>query len=130
MSVVGDRLKRLRTAEQLSQEKIAKLIGVNQPSVNRYERGITSPSLDVLLWYADFFDVSMDFIFGRTEDPHGKRYEYQPQSFVERFEDKGQLKKFVEYCFEPGTAANEKLKAVLVDMLGGSKNEKGKGNIT
>ena len=125
MSVVGDRLKQLRTAEQLSQEKVAKLAGVNQPRINRYERGLTSPSLEILLWYADFFDVSMDFIFGRTEDPHGKHYKYQPQSFVERFEDKGQLKKFVEYCFEPGTAANEKLKAVLVDMLGGSRNEKG-----
>jgi len=57
-----------------------------------------------------------------------KQYGYQPQSFVERFEDKDQLKKFVEYCFEPGTAANEKLKAVLADMLGGNQLKKKKGD--
>ena len=38
-----------------------------------------------------------------------------------------QLKRFVEYCFEPGTAANEKLKAVLVNMLSGDQPKKKKG---
>ena len=115
---IGERLRDLRCKEQLSQMNIANLAGVNQASVNRYEKGSVSPSLDFLLWYADYFDVSLDYIFGRTEEPKGKLYNYQPQSFKEKFEDKEQLKRFVEYCFEPGTAANEKLKAVLVDMLG------------
>jgi hypothetical protein len=30
------------------------------------------------------------------------------------------MERFIEFCFEPGTAGNEKLKAVLVDMLGGA----------
>jgi transcriptional regulator with XRE-family HTH domain len=124
--IIGERLRDLRSKEQLSQMSIAKLIGANQASVNRYEKGITSPPLDFLLWFADYFDVSLDYIFGRTDVPQGKLYNYQPQPFKEKFEDKEQMKRFVEYCFEPGTAANEKLKAVLVDMLGGENPKKRK----
>jgi transcriptional regulator with XRE-family HTH domain len=118
IGIVGERLKILRTKEQLSQANIAKLVGINQPSINRYERNLTSPPLDYLLWYADYFDVSLDYIFGRTDEPKGKLYTYHPRPFKEKFEDKEQLKKFVEYCFEPGTAGNEKLKLVLSEMLG------------
>jgi transcriptional regulator with XRE-family HTH domain len=127
MKVVADRLKLLRSKEQLSQANVAKLIGTNQPNINRYENGHTVPPLDILLWYADYFDVSLDYIFGRTDEPQGKFYDYQPQSFKEKFEDKEQLKRFVEYCFEPGTAGNEKLKTVLADMLGAEEPGKKKG---
>ena len=128
-NIIGERLRDLRSKEQLSQMNIAKFAGVNQASVNRYEKGITAPSLDFLLWSADYFDVSLDYIFGRSNEPQGKLYNYQPQSFKEKFEDKEQLKRFVEYCFEPGTAANEKLKAVLADMLGGNQLKKKKSDI-
>jgi transcriptional regulator with XRE-family HTH domain len=50
-----------------------KLTGTNQPNINRYENGHTVPPLDILLWYADYFDVSLDYIFGRTDEPQGKR---------------------------------------------------------
>ena len=127
-NIIGERLRELRSKEQLSQMNIAKLAGVDQASVNRYEKGINAPSLDFLLWFANYFDVSLDYIFGRANEPQGKLYNYQPQSFKEKFEDKEQLKRFVEYCFEPGSAGNEKLKAVLVDMLGGGQLKKKKGD--
>jgi repressor LexA len=120
MNIVGERLKYLRTAERLSQAKIGKLAGINQPSVNRYERGMTSPPLEVLLWYADFFDVSMDYIFGRADEPQGKLYKYEPQPFKERFDNEAQMRQFIDYCFEPGTAANEKLRTVITEMFKGT----------
>ncbi|GHU79102.1 hypothetical protein FACS1894191_1140 [Clostridia bacterium] len=51
----------LREGVKLSQGKIAELIGSAQSCVNRYETQISSPPLKVLLWYADYFDVSMDY---------------------------------------------------------------------
>jgi transcriptional regulator with XRE-family HTH domain len=121
LKILGERLKLLRTRERMSQAAVAKLVGANQPSVNRYENGLTAPPFDFLMWYADYFDVSLDYLFGRADDPQGRLYDYQPQSFREKFEDAQQMERFVEYCFKPGTAANEKLKAVLTGMLSGEK---------
>lgn len=67
MQEIAKRIKSLREGVCLSQAKIAKLMGTTQASANRYENGQTAPSLKVLLWYADFFDVFMDYIFARTE---------------------------------------------------------------
>jgi len=74
---VGERLRLLREGVKLSQAKIAKMLDTTQASINRYENAIGSPPLKVLLWYADYFDVSMDYIFGRTDKPQGKLYEYR-----------------------------------------------------
>ncbi|MCL1895019.1 MAG: AMP-binding protein [Clostridiales bacterium] len=69
MKKLGERLRALREGARLSQTKVAEFAGTNQSSVNRYESGQTSPPLVTLLWYAEFFDVSMDYIFGRADEP-------------------------------------------------------------
>ena len=56
--------------------------------------------------YADFFDVSLDYIFGRTDNPQGKLYNYQPQ-FMKNGEE---LQELIEMCFDPKSPANAKLK--------------------
>ena len=68
MKKLGERLRALREGARLSQAKIAEYAGTNQSSVNRYESGQTSPPLTTLLWYAEFFNVSMDYIFARTSE--------------------------------------------------------------
>lgn len=55
MQEVAQQLKGLRESVNLSQAKIAALMGATQASVNRYENGQSSPPLKILLWYADFF---------------------------------------------------------------------------
>ncbi|MDR1816078.1 MAG: AMP-binding protein, partial [Clostridiales Family XIII bacterium] len=74
MATIGERLKALREEAGYSQTRIARLAGTNQPSIGRYENGNTAAPLKTLLWYADYFDVSLDYIFGRTADPAGTRY--------------------------------------------------------
>lgn len=66
MEFVGQRLRELREGVGLSQNKFAGMIGVRQSSINRYENGQSVPSIQTFRWYADYFDVSMDYIFGRT----------------------------------------------------------------
>ena len=114
MIILGERLKQLREENGFSQNKLAKLIGVPQSSVNRHETGFTNPTPETLLWYADYFDVSMDYIYGRTDKPQGKTYKYKP-----RFDP--DMAKFVEMCFEPGTRANKELKASILKMLSEEK---------
>ena len=67
MKIVGERMRQLREEAGISQNKLAKLIGIQQSSLNRYESGFSNPTPETLLWFGDFFDVSMDYIFGRTD---------------------------------------------------------------
>lgn len=117
MREIAQRIKQLRESVKLSQAKIAKLLGVTQASVNRYENGQTPPPLKVLLWYADFFDVSLDYIFARTEQPEGKLYEHKPKVIEAITQDNKELRKFVDMCFDPSSPVSVKLREVLTQML-------------
>ena len=74
MKIIGERLRSLRESVRLSQGKLAKEFGVSQSALARYEIDDSTPSPEVFLKYADYFDVSLDYIFGRTDDPHGMIY--------------------------------------------------------
>lgn len=117
MEIVGQRLRMLRESVKLSQNKLAGMIGVRQSSINRYENGQSVPSVQTLRWYADYFDVSMDYIFGRTDKPQGKLYSYEPQLIRDKTENSEELRQFVEMCFDPKSPMNDKLKQTLIRML-------------
>ena len=74
MKIIGERLRSLRESVRLSQAKLAKEFDVSQSALARYEIDDSTPSPEVFLKYADYFDVSLDYIFGRTDDPHGMIY--------------------------------------------------------
>ncbi len=117
MEIVGQRLRALRESVGLSQNKLAGMIGVRQSSINRYENGQSVPSIQTFCWYADYFDVSMDYIFGRTDKPQGKLYNYEPQLIRDKAESNQELRRFVEMCFDPKSPMNDKLKQTLIRML-------------
>lgn len=117
MKQLGMRLRALREGIGLSQSKFADVIGSTQSSINRYENGQATPTVELLRKYADYFDVSMDYIFARCDDPHGKLYEAKPPVDANNPE----LRKFVEMCFDPESPMNEKLKEAMLKMLGEAK---------
>jgi len=120
MKIVGERLRMLREGMQISQAKMAEIVGMKQSSINRYEGGETSPSYEVLLKYADFFDVSIDYIFGRTDNPQGKLYEYKPKALKNNKE----MRQFVEMCFDPKSPMNDRLKQTLIQTSTKERLEK------
>ncbi len=113
MEIICKRLKKLREDAGISQSKIGQLVGVPQSSIYRYEQGQSTPSPKTFRWYADYFDVSLDYLFGRTDDPHGAHYDYEPK-FKTLAPD---MEKFVEMCFDPNSRMNERLKETLLKML-------------
>jgi transcriptional regulator with XRE-family HTH domain len=59
-------LKRLRTERNLSQMDLALDLGLPQSTYQQYEAGIHEAGYDTLIQIADYFDVSIDFLLGRT----------------------------------------------------------------
>ena len=106
MKIIGERLRGLRESVRLSQAKLAKEFDVSQSALARYEIDDSTPSPEVFLKYADYF-------FGRTGDPHGMIY----NNCVKLGLNNPEMARFVEMCFDPGSAMNERLKATLVQML-------------
>ena len=113
MRELGERLRRLRESVKLSQVKMAELLGVKQSSINRYEQGQSAPSLETLVRYADYFDVSLDYLLARTDNPQGKLYEHRPKIAPGSEE----MKQFIEMCFDPKSPASKQLKKVLIDVM-------------
>jgi transcriptional regulator with XRE-family HTH domain len=64
----GDNLKKIRSDKDISQGDLAKLIDVHASHVSRYERNLTSPTIDVARKIADALEVSTDaLIYGSNE---------------------------------------------------------------
>ena len=114
MKQLGNRLRALRESIGISQAKFADVIGSTQSSMNRYENGQATPTVELLRKYADYFDVSMDYIFARCDEPQGKLYQAKPPVG----EGNPELAQFVEMCFDPSSPMNDKLKKALIQMLG------------
>ncbi|MDF2839941.1 MAG: transcriptional regulator, family [Clostridia bacterium] len=62
------RLKDLRSENKLTQKELAENLNLTHSTISKYERGDLEPSNDVLLSISDFFDVSVDFLLGKTND--------------------------------------------------------------
>lgn len=65
--MLGERIKELRTENGLSQEKLAKCLNVTRVAVSKWETGDRQPNIDMLKKIADYFEVSTDFLLGRTD---------------------------------------------------------------
>lgn len=64
---LGDRLAQLRTEQEWKQTQIAKLINVDPSMISKYEQGIHVPDIDALIKLAECYDVSLDYLLGRSE---------------------------------------------------------------
>ncbi len=62
-------LKALREDKDLSQAELGKQFNVNQITISQYERATRQPPLEILIKYAKYFNVSLDYIAGLTDNP-------------------------------------------------------------
>jgi len=112
MNVCGERIRALRESMNYSQMKFAQLFELGQSSVVRYEKGEASPSLELLVRIADYYDVSLDYVLGRTDNPQGKLYDCKPKNGYP-----ADMENFVEMCFDPTSPMNARLKQTLIQLL-------------
>ena len=65
--IFPERLKLLRTTKHLLQKDLAKLLDITTSAYGFYEQGKRTPDPVALIQLADFFDVSLDYLLGRTD---------------------------------------------------------------
>lgn len=65
--MIGDRLRQLRNDLGLLQKDLAKKVKLSQQTISLYESGKREPDYDTLKKLADFFNVSVDYLLGRTD---------------------------------------------------------------
>ncbi len=63
------RLKELRKKRGISQLKLAMDLNMNQNSISRYESGVRECDYATLIAFADYFNVSIDYLLERTDNP-------------------------------------------------------------
>ena len=67
MEIFAERIREIRIEHGLTQEEDGKIIGVKRYAVYSYEKGRACPEMKGLVALADYFDVSMDYLAGRTD---------------------------------------------------------------
>lgn len=78
----GDIFKQLRLEKGLSQDRIAEELDVSQPLIAKWESHQSTPAPEMLDYIADYFDVSTDYLIGRTND---RRYFKSNDNSIEDF---------------------------------------------
>ena len=64
-----NRIKELRLAKNITQEELGKVLNVQKAAISKYENGRVEPSIEVLKLASKFFDVSTDYLLGRSDSP-------------------------------------------------------------
>lgn len=67
--IFSERLMLLRKQNNLTQNQLGTELGTKKQSVNNWEKCVSLPSLDLVSSLADYFNVSLDYLVGRSNDP-------------------------------------------------------------
>lgn len=81
-SILKNRLRLLRQEKELTQKEFANIFSISDARYNQYETGRRTPDYTLLNHFADYFDVSLDYLLGRTN----KKKQQEHDDFMEAME--------------------------------------------
>lgn len=109
-------LRALRIENGLTQKELAKILRSSDKNIWNYEKGLATPPYDILVAYADYFEVTTDYLIGRTDDfdtptaapmGEGVRYSEEEKKLIEDYRDLNTAsKKLVKQTVETLRAAS------------------------
>lgn len=70
---IGDKIIELRKKRGLERAELADKLGIEYQALAKYEQNARTPNPELLVDFADFFSVTTDYLYGRTEEPHSQR---------------------------------------------------------
>ncbi|MEG2412376.1 MAG: helix-turn-helix transcriptional regulator [Clostridium sp.] len=83
----GDRIKDLRVEMKLTQEDIAIKFNISRQAIANWESGLREPSMQNIIELANFYNVSIDYLFGQT-------------SIKENFKANKELEEYINDCIK------------------------------
>jgi transcriptional regulator with XRE-family HTH domain len=66
----GKRLKSIRNDKNITQKELGKILSLSHATINRYERGVNEPDSSTIVKIAEYFDVTLDYLLGRVDEPN------------------------------------------------------------
>jgi transcriptional regulator with XRE-family HTH domain len=67
MTKLGMRIKELRKENSITQKELAKILNIQNTTLSQYENDINEPNDNIKIKIADYFNVSIDYLLGRTD---------------------------------------------------------------
>ncbi|MGY4795561.1 helix-turn-helix domain-containing protein [Lysinibacillus fusiformis] len=113
------RLKALRTQQRKTQQEMADLLGITRQGYAKYENNLGEPDNSTLAKLADYFEVSTDYLLGRTDNPANTQQEKDEAAF-HAFANDPELNVFYRELPESDEEAVRKLRNIWEII----KNEK------
>ena len=116
LSNFAERLNELMIEQDLTQSKLAESINVEPSTISRYLSKQNIPEIDVLIHIADYFNCSVDFLIGKTENVSHMTYSQCPPFSIQfkklikhfgvsryKFQKTTNIAKSIMYYWETGT---------------------------
>ena len=69
-NIFSQRLRSLRKAKNLNQNQLGQAVGLTQFAISKIERAERAASIEVICALADYFDKSVDYLIGRSDNPN------------------------------------------------------------
>ena len=69
MKIFAERLKRLRHDKNVKQYQVAEVLKVTRTQISDLENGKCTTTIEKMWLLADYFDVSVDYLIGRSDEP-------------------------------------------------------------
>jgi HTH-type transcriptional regulator, competence development regulator len=96
MSMLGKRLKFLREKHKYSQKRVADSIGISNTQLSRYESGDRNPDPELITKFADFYDVTTDYLHGRTDSLKRTGNQYEITKHDETYDSLAEITKLAK----------------------------------
>lgn len=94
MNYIGEKIKELRRKKDMTQEKLAEILGVAYQTVSKWETGITSPDLSLIVPLARLFGVTTDELFCYSESADDQLKEKLESAYKETWQSGDMKKRF------------------------------------
>ncbi|MBS5886271.1 MAG: helix-turn-helix transcriptional regulator [Clostridium sp.] len=78
MITLSDRLKELRKSNNLTQEELGKILGVGKTTISMYENGNSTPNDEIKMIIADYFNVTLDYLLGKSDIKNYDKVKKEP----------------------------------------------------